>query len=360
MQDCLSRVLIVEDDEDIRLLTQQIMQKLGHETMIAANGGEAIECIEQHSLDLVLLDVMMPVIDGFEVLEWIRERYSMLELPVIMVTALSEDNYVVRALKMGANDHVSKPFDFNVIQARVNTQLMLKRLVEQNNEFLEITSHDLRKNVALISDVISVMGENVEENALNEDFQEACSLIKTSAETMKKITEDFLELQVIHDGNIRLSKSVLEIHDLILKVLEQNHAYAGRKSISLETALDAECSVVIADTTRLEQVLANLIGNAIKFSEPNTTTLVRSRNVGDNIRIEVCDEGPGFLAEEISRVFHQHGGLSNRPTGGEISIGMGLMICDRFIRLHDGQIGVVNNSRAGATFWFELPLNSQL
>jgi signal transduction histidine kinase len=351
----LSQVLVVEDDEDIRLLMQQVLKKLGCQVMTAANGGEAKQHIEQESLDLVLLDVMMPVVDGFEVLEWTRERFSMVELPVIMVTALSENDYVVRALQMGANDYVSKPFNFSVMQARVNTQLMLKRLAEQNNEFLRITSHDLRKNVALISDVISVMGERVTEHELDEDFHEACSLIKTSAGTMKRITEDFLELQVIHDGNIRLFKSVFDINELIMRVIEQDQAYAKRKGVMLKTGLDTAPPLIRADATRLEQVLANLIGNAIKFSQPGTTTWIRSKHAGSEILVEVCDEGPGFLPEEIDRVFHQQGGLSNRPTGGEVSTGMGLMICDRFIRLHDGRIGVLNNCGPGATFWFSLP-----
>lgn len=359
MQDRISQVLVVEDEEDIRVLTQQIIEKMGCQVITVANGGEAIESIEQHAPDLVILDVMMPLIDGFEVLKWIRERFSMVELPVIMVTALSEGDFVVRALKMGANDYVPKPFDFNVIQARVNTQLMLKRLAEQNSEFLGITSHDLRKNVALISDVISVMGEKVDEHKLGEDFQEACSLIKTSSETMKKITEDFLELQVIHDGNIRLFKSVIDINELIMKVVEQDIAYAERKGVILKTELDNEPTTTKADATRLEQVLANLVGNAVKFSPPDTTTCIRSRNTEDGIRVEVCDEGPGFMDDEIGRVFYQQGGLSNRPTGGEVSTGMGLMICARFISLHDGEIGVTNNHNSGATFWFSLPLDSE-
>jgi signal transduction histidine kinase len=207
--------------------------------------------------------------------------------------------------------------------------------------------------------MISAMGEKAQDHDLGEDFQEACSLIQTSADTMKRITEDFLELQVIHDGDIRLFKSALDINKLIMKVIEQDRAYAERKGVMLKTELGIEPVIVRADATRLEQVLANLVGNAIKFSQPETTTCIRSRNTGSEIRVEVCDEGPGFLEEEIGRVFHQQGGLSNRPTGGEVSTGMGLMICARFIRLHDGQIGVANNREAGATFWFSLPLDSE-
>ena len=359
MEKLVSHVLIVEDDESIRLLTQRVIQQMDCHVSVAANGREAIESIGQHVPDLVILDVMMPEVDGFAVLTWIRERFSMVELPVIMATALSEGDYVVRALKIGANDYVSKPFDFNVIQARIKTQLMLKQLAEQNNEFLRITSHDLRKNVALISDVISVMGEEAEEMALGESFQEACSLIRTSSETMKKITEDFLELQVIHDGNIKLFKSQVDINSLILKAYEQDIAYAERKGVTLKTELVSGELTIKADATRLEQVLGNLIGNAIKFSPPNTTTYIRSMAIEDGIRVEICDEGPGFTDNEIGMVFHQQGGLSNRPTGGEVSTGMGLMICNRFIGLHDGEIGVTNNSGPGATFWFNLPYNKE-
>lgn len=350
-----SSILVVEDDEDICLLMRQIVERLGSHVLTAENGGEAMDIIEREHIDVVLLDVMMPVIDGFEVLAWIRERYSMVELPVIMVTALSESDFVLKALKMGANDFVPKPFDFGVVQARVNTQLTLKRLADQNSEFLGITSHDLRKNVALITDVVSVMGDRLKEENLAEDFHEACSLIKTSAEGMKQITEDFLALQVIHDGNIRLFKTGVDIHALIMKLIEQDNGYARRKRVSLTTDLDKKLVEIDVDAMRIEQVLANLIGNAIKFSQPGTTTCVRTRREADEVLIEVCDEGPGFLPEEIDRVFHQYVGLSNRPTGGEISSGMGLKICARFVQLHKGEIGVSNNEGPGATFWLRLP-----
>lgn len=349
-------ILVVEDDEDIRRLMQQIMQKLGYKVITAADGAEAMAHIEQQSLDIVLLDVMMPVIDGFEVLGRIRERFSMVDLPVIMVTSLSEDDYVVRALKMGANDYVSKPFDFNVIQARVNTQLTLKRLSAQNKEFLEITSHDLRKNVALITDVISDMDEQLQGLELGDGFKSACALIKASSDSMKRITEDFLELQVVQDGNILLFKCPFDMNELIKKVIDQERIYADRKGVMLTSTLLASPVMVNADMTRIEQVLVNLVGNAIKFSQPGTTTCVHTINRGREILVEVSDEGPGFLPEEINSVFQQQGTLSNRPTGDEVSTGMGLMICERFIRLHEGQIGVVNNSTPGATFWFSLPL----
>jgi signal transduction histidine kinase len=352
-------ILVIEDNPDITKIMKIMLEHAGYQIVAANLGQHGLDYLKQHDVDLVLLDIMMPEMDGFEVLKQIRAQHSMVQLPVIMSTAIADQESVVRALELGANDYVTKPINFPVIQARINAHIALKELAEKNREFVSITSHDLKKNLALILDVVGEMDNELRNSKVGDDLLMMTGLISDSAITMKEITEDFLELDVLEKGRIRLFRSRFNMNDLINKVINQNQQYANKKSIRLTSELDTLVPRVNADSHRLEQVLNNLIGNAIKFSGPDTTVVVKCHSDIENLRVEVCDEGPGIPLDEIDRVFEKYAPISNKPTGGEVSTGLGTAICKHFVALHEGQIGVHNNDSGGATFWFSLPAVEQ-
>lgn len=352
-------ILVIEDNPDITKIMKIMLEHAGYQIVAANLGQHGLDYLKQHDVDLVLLDIMMPEMDGFEVLKQIRAQHSMVQLPVIMSTAIADQESVVRALELGANDYVTKPINFPVIQARINAHIALKELAEKNREFVSITSHDLKKNLALILDVVGEMDNELRNSKVGDDLLMMTGLISDSAITMKEITEDFLELDVLEKGRIRLFRSRFNMNDLINKVINQNQQYANKKSIQLTTSLDTPVSRVNADSHRLEQVLNNLIGNAIKFSSPDTTVVVKCQSDSESLCVEVCDEGPGIPLDEIDRVFEKYAPISNKPTGGEVSTGLGTAICKHFVALHDGQIGVHNNDGGGATFWFSLPIDKR-
>jgi len=353
------RILVVDDAEDVRLLLMGILRGTDSDLISAANGQQAIELMDELHVDLVLLDVMLPDMDGYTVLEWIRARHSMADLPVIIVTGLKERGEMVHALELGANDFLLKPFDPKVVQARVNTNLSLKRFSDHNRELVSITSHDLKKNIALIGDIaLDVLSKQSDQTSLGEIY-DSVALIQSAADSMKRITHDFLELHVIQSGSVRLFKTSMSINQMIQQEVNQDVVYAKRKGIKLVSEL-GDVPLIEADAVRIEQVLGNLIGNAIKFSSSGTCITVRSFSDDGKVVVEVIDEGPGFRDKELAAVFLHPSELSNRPTGDEQSTGMGLTICANFIVLHGGKIGVRNNQNRGATFWFSLPSESEL
>jgi signal transduction histidine kinase len=356
MQSTAAVVLVIEDNAAIRKILEAMLAHAGYTVMLADNGQAGLDILAVSEVDLILLDIMMPGMNGFDVLKQLRKEHSMVNLPVIMVTALTEQEHVLKALNLGANDYLSKPVNFRVALARINTHIALKNLAQQNRDFVSITSHDLKKNLAVIQDVAEVLTDNLREKKADRDVLEMLGLITASTKTMKHITEDFLELRVVEEGKLRLFKSEFNINDLIDKVLSRNNQQAVKKSIGLMTELSDGVSVINADSERLEQVLENLIGNAIKFSQADTCVRICSMLEGDCVRVEVVDEGPGFSEDELEIVFDKFAPISNRPTGGEVSTGLGLTICKQFIGLHNGEIGVRNNPTSGATFWFSLPV----
>lgn len=348
-------LLLVDDDADMRHLLMFQLQSLGCNVLAAENGRDALSLLSKEHCDLVLLDIVMPDTSGLEVLETIRQSRSMLELPVIMITSLSETTDIVRAMELGANDYVTKPIDLHVAFARIRTHLKMRRLTEQNEELMRIATHDLKKPLVVIQDVATVANSELMQGQCDIDgMTQMFDIIERSTQTMQTIIEDFLELNAIESGQIKFNIDSLDINQMIRECVERNASYAKKKRVVLELKLAQGLPRVRADVKRLEQVLENLLGNAIKFSPKDTTTTLYTRREDDWVMVEISDQGPGFKPETLNKAFAKFSQLGNQPTGGESSTGLGLAICRQLIEAQSGEIGLYNNNGIGATFWFHL------
>lgn len=353
-------LLVVDDYAQNRNMLSQWLGRLGYRVSVAEHGIQALEAIKNNPFDLVLLDVMMPGIDGLEVLKKIRETYSVSDLPVIMVTAKTGVGDVAGAIKSGANDYITKPMNFPVALARIQMHLKLKRLTKLKDEFLSMASHDLKKPLAVILDVTKSIKEELSSGTLDDsELDSTLSLITKSGEYMQKIVEDFLVTQEIEEDQLKLARTPINLNKIAEYVVETNIAYAGQKQIALTQKLDKNLPLVSADNIRIEQVMQNLVGNAIKFSPAGSKTMVRTITMKGEVKVEVSDTGPGLSDEDLEKAFSQYAKLSNAPTGGESSSGLGLSICKRIVDLHQGNIGVQTKNEGGATFWFTLPVNPE-
>lgn len=349
-------LLVVDDNEMNRDVLSRRLTRRGHCVTLAEGGHRAIELVRSNSFDAVLLDIMMPDIDGLEVLRILREDYSISELPIIMVTAKSQSSDIVTALELGANDYVTKPLDFAVVLARLQSQIALRRLTQIKDQFLRIASHDLKNPLALILGAAATLPAILPVGApMTEATHEILSRIHVRAREMKKIIEDFLDFQALEDGQIETSLETVDLNQVAQGMVEANEEYAAGKSIDLAFEPGEDLPGVSADAARVGQVVQNFVGNAIKFSPPDTCVVVRTRVEDGSAIFEVCDAGPGLTDEDLERAFGKYARLSNTPTGSEKSTGLGLYICKQLIDLHGGRIGVHNNSGPGATFWFSLP-----
>ena len=172
---------------------------------------------------------------------------------------------------------------------------------------------------------------------------------------MQKIIEDFLDFQALEDGQIKLTLEAVDLNELARDVLERNADYAAKKRITPHLDLERGSLLVNADKSRLNQVLENFVGNAIKFSPPGEQVTVCTRKTESGVLVEVRDSGPGLTDEDMKKLFVKYAKLSNKPTGGEKSSGLGLAICKKVIEIQGGKTGARNNPGGGATFWFELP-----
>lgn len=372
-----ARIVVVDDSRASTEALVNHMRLEGFQASAYNDPVQGLQAIRADPPDLVLLDVMMPGMDGISVLKALRAQPSTAELPVILLTALDETDDIVRGLDLGASDYLTKPPQLDVLAARIRTQLKIKHLQDQRekdivqlrelsalkDKFLQIAAHDLRNPLNNISIGISVLDNmhqhgDLSNGKIAEDVGAILGTLRDAVNIMRSIVNDFLDLQAIRSGKLELNLSPTRINDTIRSVISQYAAYAEEKDISVRTSLDDALTPTLADPDRLTQVIANLISNAIKFSPPGGVIGVRTRNVNRRQLIEVADNGPGIAEEDIPLLFEEFSRVATRPTAGEESSGLGLSIARHLVELHGGRIGVKSRVGHGSLFWVELPVRS--
>jgi len=350
-------ILIVEDEEFNREIMALRLQSCIYDLRFAVDGQQALDMVEEKKPDVILLDIMLPEIMGLQVLHTLRQQYSMVELPIIMVTAIDEDQRVVRALELGANDYVSKPINYPILIARLQTQLSLKQLSALNNEFITTASNDLRKPIAVIQDAAATSRLKAVTNQPfdNEEIAYNFNTIEQSANFMNSIVECILNMQAGGFGQIRLTKIPLQVEPLISETINRHLAHASEKRINLVSKVEENTPAIEVDRSRIAQVLDNLVDNAVKFCSANDTVTISTKYDGDAVSVIVSDTGPGLKENDFDQLFVKNAELSNKPTDNEPHSGLGLSVCKQLIDLHNGEIDAMNNNDKGASFWFKLP-----
>ncbi len=360
--DSLPTILAVDDEPANLLLIQRLLQRQ-FRVICSPNGRTALEILEQTPVDVVLLDIMMPYMNGYQVLKAIRDVPSTTDMPVILVSAMSDAKDVAQGLEIGANDYITKPIDPEVTIARVQTQIALKQLHDERKKvirelqtaqalkdnLLRIASHDL-KGPLMNMQMVSSLFRRVEDQI--PAAKEWLDALDSSVDTMQTVIEDFLDSAAMNSGVVNLKMESVPVQRIVDNLMVLFHAHAERKHIRIE-AQNCE-GTVLADSSRFQQALGNLVSNAIKYSPLHSTIRIWTINENGSIHICVGDEGAGIPADERSRLFTQFGKLSTRPTDGEHSTGLGLWIVKHIINLQGGEVGVECPPEGGSIFWVQL------
>ncbi|HLU11144.1 MAG TPA: hybrid sensor histidine kinase/response regulator [Oceanobacillus sp.] len=359
----LPLMLVADDEPSNRLLLQRLFER-EFRVICVQNGREALDMLLQAPFDLVLLDVMMPVMNGIEVLQQMRSKPALAELPVILVTALAETRYIVQGLQMGANDYVTKPLETDVLRARVQTQLTMKRLLDERKEHIleleaahkfqersfQMASHDLKGPLGNLRMAHTLMRSYMPDDP---HAQEIMDMAELTVRNMRTVIEEFLDLAALQSGKIDIQLGEVSVDEVIRELVSQYTLTATEKDIALNS-LPSGLSVC-ADKARFSQAFANLVSNALKYSPSGATVTIWAVQEDDRVRVCVADQGPGIPAGERNRLFTQFGKLSPRPTKGESSTGLGLWIVKHLVELQHGCVGVECPEEGGSIFWIELP-----
>jgi signal transduction histidine kinase len=361
----LPRLLIVDDDPFICQLMRNLFRD-GYEVTIVSGGREALDKLAGEPFDAVLLDIMMPIVSGLDVLEHIRKTPALADLPVILMSARSGGPDVAKGLELGANDYVTKPIDTPVIRARVAGQIRLKQerdeqkaelshlqnQQEMKDRFFHIASHDLKGPLTNIRIAQFQLRDLVGDDP---DASDALDAIENTVEAMQEVVDEFLDTAALQQGALKLNLQSLPVEDLLWDVVTQYSMSAQRKEMAL--VVGETSGIVRADMGLARQILGNLVSNAIKYSPLGTSVTLSSEVIGDSVRIKVTDEGPGIAADERELLFQAFSKLSARPTGGESSTGLGLWITRQLATVHGGVVGMDSAPGGGSVFWVELPVS---
>ena len=358
-----AHLLIVDDDADNCFLMEQMLKKQYRVTSVNS-GEDALVQLEHTHFDAILLDIMMPKMNGMELLKMIREQVQITTLPIIMVSALSNSKHVAEGLKLGANDYITKPIDRQIALARIETQLTLKRLQDEREQAIvelrnaqmmrdrifRVASHDLKNPLANIR-----MAEFVLRDCMTDDpvATQMMDTVSVSLDAMQEVIEDLMDVVVLQSGKIDLEMKDVVIEQIVYNSAVQYNVSTAQKHIALR--IDDTQATVVADPARLTQVVNNLLSNAIKYSPQHTTISLWTEKIDNRVRLNIADQGPGILPEERHLLFTEFGRVSNRPTAQENSTGLGLWIVKNLIELMQGEVGVEFPADGGSIFWVELP-----
>lgn len=362
-QDTLPLILAVDDERANLMLLERLLRE--HYRVISVTSGEqALGMLVQAPFDLVLLDVMMPIMNGLETLRHIRSNPDSGDVPIVLISALSDTKSISEGLEAGANDYITKPIDADVTLARVQTQILLKQLNDQRkqtinelraaqetkNRLIRIASHDLKgplNNIRMANMLMKRYLENVPDSA------ELIEATEASLDTMHMVIKDFLDTAALETAVLDLNVEGLRMLDSINDVTAEHRVNAVRKNITVEIG-ETE-GVIRADHARFQQCLGNLVSNAIKYGPANSNVRIWTECQPGSVTVCVADQGAGIPADEQHKLFTQFGKLSPRPTGGEASTGMGLWIVKHLVNLQGGEVGMVAPPEGGSLFWIRMP-----
>ena len=352
-------ILIVDDTPANLGVLVETLGAAGYQLMVAEDGEEALAQTAQTHPDLILLDVMMPGIDGFETCRRFKEHPATRDIPVLFMTALSETADKVKAFAVGGVDYITKPIEHEEALARVRTHLALRHLRRELEEqlalkekFMRIAGHDLRNPLCLIMLAESIASRTP---GTPETVRQCLNNISHGTGQIRNIIDTFLDLRSAQSGG-----AVLDLALLASAVVRQHTHAATDKKLSLTTELGASPALVRGEQTLAYQIITNIVNNALKFTPHGGRVVVRLR-VGDAfVRVEVADTGPGVPAAERSLLFTENARLSPRPTGGEESHGFGLSIVKHLAESLGGSVGAEFPTTGGSIFWFELPTTAKV
>jgi two-component system, sensor histidine kinase and response regulator len=366
----VDRILIVDDSPDNIFLIQSILQEEGYAIETAENGEEALAKIDKFSPDLILLDVMMPVMDGYEVTRRVRNNAALPFMPILLITAYDQLS-VARGLDTGADDFIRKPVEYDELMARVRSLLRLKHSVDerdqiasQREDFVSRLTHDLRTPMVAADRMLNLLSQGVMGD-LSSDVQEAIEIMSRSNQNLLTMVNTLLEVYRYEAGRKALIFSPVDLTTLANEVVEELSPIAIDKGLVLELGtVPANPLLVKGDRMELHRVMTNLVGNAVKFTDRGSVKvdlIMNPGGIGGDARnpkrslpivnLAVRDTGAGIPEEEHAMLFESFVTGKHKRSGS----GLGLHLTRRIVEAHNGEIKVHSTVGEGSTFTVLLP-----
>lgn len=380
----MAKILVVDDVADnVTLLTYDLEER-GYEVLGAYSGPEALALAESDRPDAILLDVMMPVMDGIEVCRRLKENPALAGIPVIMVTANSNDRDVVAGLELGADDYITKPFNIRILVARLEAVLRTKRaqddvrrtsarlqatnelldarnkqLAEINEtayEFVSNVSHDFRTPLSVIKEFTSIISEGLS-GPVTSQQQEHLGIIANSVDDLALMVGDMLDISKLDAGHLSVHRMNCRIGDIFERARPALERRAAASQVHLDIVLDDELPDVYCDMPKIGRVIVNLAVNAIKFvgEGGHVRIVAHSDSELSQVTVHVTDDGPGIEPDKLRVIFERFEQVGTNVRASTKGVGLGLNIAKELVAVNFGQISVQTEPGKGSDFSFTLP-----
>lgn len=354
-----STLLVVDDHEDNIKVLANILSFMGYDLIPAMDARQAFARLEHSKPDLILLDIILPDMDGIAVCQELQKSPELAEIPVIFLSAADDKNLIVKALESGGVDYITKPFNKAELISRVRTHLALKQardnlaeVAADKDELVRMLAHDFKNHVAGVQMGASLLLERADSEGLGDRSRKLISNLHESSARMLAFMRTFLANQA--GANTRNMPEELDLAALAAQIAGELEPLATAKQIHVDIANPADSCTAQADRESVGRVLENLISNAIKFNPPGGKVRVTfSRDAERRVTMRIADTGPGFRPEDRDRLFQRYARLSAQPTGGEPSTGLGLFIVKKTMTELGGSVELEDGD--GATFRLTFP-----
>jgi two-component system, sensor histidine kinase and response regulator len=355
-----TRILVVDDQETNVQVLGSMLGQLGFEIVPVTSGEDALKRLAARPADLILLDVLMPGLDGFEVCRQIRAQAALAEIPIIFLSAADDKSFIVRALEAGGVDYVTKPFNQAELVSRVRTHLALKQardrlrqLAEDKDELLGILAHDLKNHLGGMQMSAQLLHHRATQLADSRLLRISSNILHAS-DQMFSFVREFLA-NAAADRGLTITLRPISMAEAAASAVQRYTEAALRKSLTFHEDYPADFPLVLGDHAALDQVIDNLVSNAVKFSPAGKSIwLAIHRTADGRPECRVRDEGPGCDENDRANMFARYRRLSARPTAGEPSTGLGLSIAKRHVDAMNGDLHCESEPGHGATFVLRL------
>ncbi|MEM6610746.1 MAG: hybrid sensor histidine kinase/response regulator [Cyanobacteria bacterium P01_C01_bin.72] len=352
-----AKILIVDDQPDNLRLLSQILIKQGYEVRKAINGSTALMGVPKFAPDLILLDINMPGMNGYEVCKKLKSDRQTKKISVIFLSASDKVMNKVKAFEVGGVDYITKPFQVPEVLARVETQIKIKRFNQMRENLSRAIVHDLKNPLS----VITLVSNSLERRKCLEGKNlEALQTINSTAQRLDSLLNDLLIVAKMDADRLTLHKTEVDIRQLLAAIAKRFEIAATAKEIELIQDLPDHSKKIVVDVNLFQRAIENLLSNALKFSLANSRITIKLRYIGTKnepnsyqVEIKVIDQGIGIEPELHQQIFEPYN--IGKQVSNVSQIGLGLSFCQMVSEAHQGKIWVENNEPQGAIFTIALP-----
>lgn len=357
-------VLIVDDVPTNVMLVQAILKKEGYTLLTTDSGAKALRIAQDKHPNLILLDIMMPEMDGYEVLQHLKSNPDTNNIPVIIMSALSDMQSIVKGYQLGATEYVTKPFQREELVKRVAHRFELfsiKRIkqelestIESRDTLYSVIAHDLRSPLGSLKMMNNAILMMVDQETISPEVFEMLQMMNKTSEEIFQLLDNLLKWAKNRLNKQSIFKQPADINSIINSTIDMYIPVAGQKGISI-TALDMSKELMAdVDIDMLKTIIRNLVSNAIKFTYEGGSIMVSTLTEGDEIIVSVKDSGKGIKKEDQVKLLKTDTHFTSYGTKNEKGSGLGLMLCKDFVEAHGGKLWFESEEGKGTTFKFSL------